>query len=529
MTISRSQSPASTPGLTHRSPWPLLLAAGASLIAYGGMAVLHWQTGTLRQAATPDTLGWYTVAFLAYLGAVWGLRRRSTPLSLIFAGAIAFRLLLLLTTPTLSDDIYRYLWDGYVANHGISPYAYPIDSPELDHLDTPQRALANNRWMASPYLPAAQYLFVGLTRLSPASPRLFQAAMLLIDIMNGLLLVQLLRVVHLPTDRVLLYLWNPLIVVESSHGAHLDTWMIFLMLLTLWLTFTVQSPLGSPQREISRFSSSRQVRDLAILDRKRQSRTGFEPTKLLYRPTRVGGLAFTTLCLAPIFLALATLTKVLPIFLLAVLFWRWRWWQLGLYGLVTVGLMLPPLLTVGSGLFGPMDGTGLFGAIRIYADQWNFNSGLFYWLETTLTEQGVVEANRWAKRVVGLLLLGTLLLVWVRASRTVAVRPALRLMAIPFMAHILLATTVHPWYLMATLAFLPFLTPTSDESSRRWLLLIPWLYLSWALALSYLTYLDPHDFRELAWVRRVEWWGMWGLLLLVWLAYLKRIIFDRAA
>jgi len=199
-------------------------------------------------------------------------RRAGLSLKFIFVGAILFRLLLLITVPTLSDDVYRYMWDGYVANYGVSPYAYPLDSPVLDYLDTPQRALANNPWMASPYLPAAQYLFAGLAWFNPASPRLFQLTMVLLDIMIGVLLVKLLQLVNLPTYRVLLYLWNPLVVVEVAHGAHIDTWMVFLILGSLWFTF---SPNAS----------------------------------LFYS------------YLAPVLLALATLTKGLPALLLAVLFW----------------------------------------------------------------------------------------------------------------------------------------------------------------------------------------------------------------
>ena len=46
----------------------------------------------------------------------------------------------------------------------------------------------------------------------------------------------------------------------------------------------------------------------------------------------------------------------------------------------------------------------------------------------------------------------------------------------------------------------------------------PWIYLSGALALSYLTYIDPNDFREFEWVRQTEWLPvlvMFGLAILV--------------
>jgi alpha-1,6-mannosyltransferase len=442
-----------------------IILATISLLAYGGLVGLHLQTGTLRDEHTPTTLAWYGVVFAAYLASIfWAERRKSASLTIIWGGAIAFRLLLLFTTPSLSDDVYRYLWDGYVTNHGVSPYAYPIDSPELDHLDIPLRALANHSWMASPYLPTAQFLFTGLTRWLPLHPAIFQISMVIFDLLTGLLLINLLNLSRLPTQRVLLYLWNPLVIIEVAHGAHLDAWMIFLTMLSLWLTFS------SNRSKMSTW-------------------------------------------LAPVTLALATLTKFMPVLLLPILFWRWRWGQLVLYGLVTFVLLFPFGLQAGWGLTGPLDGSGLFGAVRIYADQWNFNSGLFHWLEANyLPDLGVVETFEWAKRLALLALLAITVVVWFQARRRPDVRPALRLMAVPFMAYLLLTTTVHPWYALILLAFIPFLPPASAESPWRWLSVAPWLYLSAALPLSYLTYLNPLDFRELEWVRRVEWLPTLALL-----------------
>jgi hypothetical protein len=55
------------------------------------------------------------------------------------------------------------------------------------------------------------------------------------------------------------------------------------------------------------------------------------------------------------------------------------------------------------------------------------------------------------------------------------------------------------------IAFLPFLPPGQKESRVRWLHTLPWLYLSGALALSYLSYINPLQPGELEWVRLVEW------------------------
>ncbi len=42
---------------------------------------------------------------------------------LIIAG-IAFRVLLLFSLPNLSEDVYRFIWDGRLAANGINPFSY---------------------------------------------------------------------------------------------------------------------------------------------------------------------------------------------------------------------------------------------------------------------------------------------------------------------------------------------------------------------------------------------------------------------
>ncbi|MEM7336883.1 MAG: hypothetical protein AAF490_32720, partial [Chloroflexota bacterium] len=217
--------------------WGFILFAVGSLVAYLGLVAVDWINGTLRDQFVTQTINWYLVAFVFFvILVVWGEKR---PLSLrwVWICAILFRVLLLFTTPTLSDDVYRYMWDGYVATEGVSPFAFPIDSPELDYLDIPQRALANNTWMASPYMPVAQWIFWGLALVFPLHPFFFQLLMVIFDLLSGWLIYQLLILGNYPKHRLILYLLNPFVIVEVAHGAHVDAWMICLFLAAFWLTF----------------------------------------------------------------------------------------------------------------------------------------------------------------------------------------------------------------------------------------------------------------------------------------------------
>lgn len=442
--------------------WGLALSGMVALLAFVALARLDWQYGSLRGAQIPATIGWYLLAFAAFAGALAWSERHRVPMRWVWAAAVIFRLVLLLTTPTLSDDVYRYLWDGHVANHGVSPYAYAIDSPQLDSLDVTVRNRANNRWMASPYLPAGQALFLAVTALLPLKPIFFQVVMVLFDLGSAWLIAHLLALAELPAHRLILYLWNPLVVVEVAHGAHIDAWMVVLALLSITLTL-----------RRSRFS------------------------------------LLNSWPLAPFALALATLTKILPILLLPLLFSYWEWRQRILYVTASIVLLIPSGLRAGWGLTGELTGRGLFGALRIYSAQWNFNSGLFHWLEVILGAPGYGPPSPLAKVIVTLAMIVVSLIVWWRARsagrKSPELRSALRLMAVPLMAYLLLSPTVHPWYALLLLALVPFLPPAAGESRALWLTALPWIYLSGALVFSYLTYLDPQNFAEREWVRQLEW------------------------
>ena len=430
----------------------------------------------------------YGLACVGFGAAVWTVQRgqeRRKVLSLIVGLAVLFRLALLLTSPpTLSGDVYRYVWDGRLANAGVSPYAHAVNSPLLDRYDSPQRALVNNNWMASPYLPAAQALFALVYRLVPDSPLAFQVAAVLCDLLTGWMVVDLLRRLGLPRERALIYFWHPLVIVEVAHGAHVDAWMVCWMIASLWALIALRSRL-----------------------------------------------------LSAIALAAATLTKGLPALLLPVLARRWRWPYVLLYLTLIVVVCLPFGLAAGWGLSLPPNGEGLLGALLIYGAYWNFNSGLYHWLEVLFSGYPTPnpvpqETVGWlpiyaAKVVMALGLGGTMFAVWRKGQRFETELGLLRLAIVPFAAYLLLATTVHPWYATWIVPLLPFLgqvlsrnqdvegaslCPVSSQA-----FLWPLLYISLVVPLSYLSYLDPAHPREYALVRALEYVPLF--LLLLWAAY----------
>jgi hypothetical protein len=452
----------------------MLTVAGLVMgLCFAGMALL----GDLRRQLVPF-LVLYGLAYLAYAAAVWRLLRQPRgrrALSLILALAVLFRGLLLFTSPpTLSTDVYRYIWDGRLANAGVNPYAHAVDSPLLDPFHSVQRALVDHSWMATPYLPTAQAFFAVVYALAPDSPLAFQVAAVALDLLTGLLVIDLLRRLGLPDVRSLIYLWNPLVIVEFAHGAHVDAVMILLMMAALWALVVARS--------------------------------------------RILSVAALTA---------ATLTKGLPLLLLPIVVRRWRWHRVVLYAGLVIGVCVPFALGAGWGLLGPLDGEGLFGALRIYADQWNFNSGVYHWLEVLLSgyptpgavpQKAVGRGPIVAAKAIVMVSLGLVLaFVWWKGRERHDDLSLLRLALVPFAGYLSLATTVHPWYVTLLVPLLPFLASRPGRSSGAERFLVPGLWFPAAVGLSYLTYLDPHNLREYTLVRLLEYVPLY--VALIWAAW----------
>lgn len=483
--------------------WALRTAIALSVVAYGGLVRLDTVAGTLRDGFVSQTIGWWLLAWVGFGLAVWRNEREPIPPAVVWGAAIGFRVALWFTEPTLSDDVYRYLWDGHLLTSGINPYSHVVAAPELDAMTIPIRALVNNPALSTPYLPAAQLLFGLVALIAPLQSLSMQMVMTAFDLTAAWLIVRLLTVVGLPRRRVLLYLWNPLVIVEIAHSAHLDA---FTIAAAVAAVVTLRSPTGADVTDTA------DTADTAV----NNTRNGRFPIR--------GSIVWLW---SPLLLAVATLTRPLPVFLLVVVWWRWNWPQRLVFGAASalpVGLFA---IGAGLGLGTPLTGTGVFGSARIYTEQWEFNALVFNEAREALTTFGLNDPGQATRQILGAALAVVVLVAWIatgrRDRRAGSVdRTDLRMIATVLAAYIVLGTTFHPWYLLILVALLPFSAPGAEEPSSRWLLVLPWLYLAAAASFSYLTYVDPLAHAERAWVRQLEWYPTLAAAVLGWWAVKRR-------
>ena len=435
-----------------RSPRAGLLTAGGVLAA-----VFAWLrvSGDLGE----DVPGmWLALlpALVAWGCAAWLVLRSpcaAPGTAAIVAGfAVLFRLLLLDTPPSLSDDIYRYLWDARVQAAGENPYARAPDDESLAPLRDDDWGRINHPELVTIYPPVAQWFFRGAHAAWPGATGL-KAALVLCDLLLVAVLWKLLALRGQSPRRVLLYAWHPLPVIEIAGNGHVDVLGVTLMMLGLLF-------LASGRRHGA-------------------------------------ALALTA----------AILAKVVPVLCLAA-FWRsWappdsRGWRRWLDPRPRRPLVWVPLGAAGAWLAYFDAGGAMWSGLRTFAVKWRHNDSLYGLVYSLLADpepgwewdDGALMAARWMCLAA---------LAAATAWAAIGWRDPVRAVAASMGALLLLSPVVHPWYLLWILAFLP-LHPAP-----------PWMAFSWLAFLGYealMPYRGTGTWQSSEWVTWVEYGPVYLLL-----------------
>ena len=330
-----------------------------------------------------------STAFAA--GRMIGEADQKAALILILTGAAAMRLLLLFTEPTLSSDLYRYIWDGRVQASGINPYRFVPAAAELASLREAEIWPHINRadYAVTLYPPGAQMVFLGLTRVSE-SVLAMKLALLLFEAAGVAALIALLRCLGKPATDVAAYAWHPLPVWEIAGNGHVDGFMLAFLLLGL----------------------------------------------LLYVQGRT--------LVAGVLVTMGALIKPLVVLVLPVLWRAWDW-RLPACVAATIALAYAPYLSVGWGVFGFVTG---------YVEEEGFASGnglKLLWLLQQLT--GPLRYGWVAYLATAMVVLGALaLVIALRSDRSP--QASMRRARWMLTAFLVLISPNYPWYFLVLVPFL---------------------------------------------------------------------------
>ncbi|MDO7852435.1 glycosyltransferase 87 family protein [Hymenobacter convexus] len=432
---------------------PSLSQCAALLLSGAAYAALAYATPRVQFG---QLVGLFAVAGLAY----WWLLRTRLPLRWGLGAALMFRLLWLPAMPALSDDLYRFRWDGLLVANGVNPFRFRPDEliadgartavpreaaraavlPELQQL---YRQL-NSPHYYSVYPPICQFVFGTAAKLFPTSDAGFAACLRVVilaaEVGTAWLLLALLPALGWPARRALSYLLHPLVVVELTGNLHFEGLVFGFILLAIWLL-------------------------------SRQKWAG-----------------------SAVALGLGVATKLLPLLVLPLLVRRLGGRRFAAYAALCLGTVAL--------LFGPFLSVDLFiniaRSLKLYFRSFEFNASLYYllrpigiWL-TTYNQIAIIGPG-----LAILSGLAGLALAWRERRRELAsLVPTLLLMLTAYYAA---ATTVHPWYLTLLVGLS---TLTHFRYARVW---------GGLAVLSYAAY-QTSAYSENLWLVALEYAGTYAVL-----------------
>lgn len=422
------------------NPWlPVLLG-----LSMGGFIGLHYFLGrwTNFPELPHDKLivsAFFLLFFLYFIQL--RLIRSEKEIRWATYAAIAFRAALIFCLPNLSDDFYRFVWDGHLQGYGGLLEQLP--SEMMAGKDKPfgqdpafwqgVYENLNSQNYYTVYPPALQFVFRIAALIGGESllgmAIVMKSFIFLAELGTIFLLRRLLQHWKLPHKWALVYVLNPLVISEMVGNLHFEAFMLFFTLLGIWL--------------------------------------------LVKGRIWIAALPF----------ALAICSKILPLLFFPYLIRRLGWLKAIGLGLLTGALTL--------GLFALFFDLNLMGnyvdSVRLYFSKFEFNANIYYIGRWALGDKGY-----WVNRFLPLfpplfILLGALL--W--RSKAWKTLPGQLLFVLA--VYQILQPVIHPWYLAPLIGLAAL---TRYRFPVWWSFLIPMTYLTywhpdfaqpmWALWIEYI-------------------------------------------
>ncbi|MFO0356613.1 MAG: hypothetical protein ACK50A_06625 [Sphingobacteriaceae bacterium] len=162
---------------------------------------------------------------------------------ILIASAFFFRFIFIVATPALSDDFYRFIWDGRLAAKGINPFVYLPDYVNSQVLLNGSENLELYSKMNSPhyysvYPPVLQFLFFISGKLSFGSNFvaivILRVFILCAEFGTFYFLKKILEHLELSKSKALVYLLNPLVILELSGNLHFEGVMLFFITASIY-------------------------------------------------------------------------------------------------------------------------------------------------------------------------------------------------------------------------------------------------------------------------------------------------------
>lgn len=358
-----------------------------SLSLAGYICLAHYTDRS--QSAELITL--IAVVFFSYIAIV----KKEIPLWVVTAIGLAFRFAYLGSTPVLSQDFYRFIWDGKLVLQGISPYSY-LPSELIAHpkftdwsdLYTGMGPMSAGHYSNYPMFNQVVFALGALTTYPITTYRLLIIGA---DIAIYRILYNLRS---LNSKKWALTYWLcPLVIIEGAGNLHFESLMVLLLLLGLNILYK------------NHFFKAGVALSASVL------------------------LKAIPLLFAPLLLNFISKRQLI---------------QLSIAGLITLLIGVLPFLN--DELAG-----NYWKSFGLWFSNFEFNSGGY----RVFKELGILlgysdwQLIRFYGKIHSALILGFALLLSLRAKNLVKVKECAYLL---LLVYLLSTPTVHPWYLITLIA-----------------------------------------------------------------------------
>lgn len=347
----------------------------------------------------------------------------------IWIAAIAVRVMLLFAFPNLSDDVYRFVWDGNIILEGINPYeevpanVFIEDVSERLYLKKEPLELMNSPDYHSVYPPVNQMIYAVSALFAgnhlQANVLWLRIFLLIFELLTFRLLLRILKHFDLAPQHVLWYALNPLVIIEIMGNVHFEGVMVA-GLLWGWLA-------------------------------------------LLRHRFLVAGIA----------LAMAFCVKLWPMMFFPFLIKRLGWaraLQVFMYCAAFILVLFMPFLS-------DVLIQNIGGSIDLYFQRFEFNASIYY----LVREVGYWMTGYNQIAIIGPMLAGLVLLSagWLIYRQQGEVKYWMKDVVFMLTIYLLCATTVHPWYVIPLVAVTIF---TGYWYALAWSFLVIFSYSAYASA-----------------------------------------------
>ncbi|SHI36930.1 hypothetical protein [Algibacter luteus] len=415
-------------------------------------------------------LSLYIALFVLFYKLVQRFKNNSSFLTYL---AFGFRAIFILAIPNLSQDFYRFIWDGRMILEGFNPYLHTVESfisqgqfpvAQAQELRAGMGFLNASHYTNYPPINQLCFVIAGLFAGKSILGSVIVMRIIIIAADFGTLYFgkRLLQQLKTPVYHIFWYILNPFIIIELTGNLHFEGVMIFFLIWSMYLLY------------------SRKWAWAAVV------------------------------------LAFSISVKLIPLIFLP-LFFQWFTKQdasisyfnrisklLGFYSIVGITTLL---------LFAPFHSSQFIEnytqTVALWFQNFEFNASLYYIAKAIgYSFRGYNEIAIIGKATALIVLLFVLAVTFIRKNESFIALITAMLLVLSF--YYFTATTIHPWYL-ATLLILSVFT--------KYKFPLVW---SFVIILSYLAYvnLNSADKSENLFVIALEYTVVYGVF--IWEAFIKK-------